>query len=376
MFAPYSLFLFLLVALFVKSQPVPEVKSGAILSVLTYYLGQEQYEIDLVSTDYESGFFSILQNYIPGSVKGTSDLNFFTTFNNASRVFTTVITDYPRVATCTFFTSSINNDANASTPLITNLLVKYPVSLSPAPLNDAHLVMSRILLDNVGNMFAVFSNGEVHTVDLTTGTFTFSYKLIPDSNQLSANFPYASWGHVYDTDNNVMWSVLWSGNNWYSCMSSLSTKIVSNWTLMAMPQGDKSGFSPETLINMHYLKLQASKPAYIVVLLESLDNVGFDQVNYLNTRTGQLEYLESNLMSDGIVFECNTNMNDCDKWRVSAYDPVYNRLYFQGHSPTGEVHLNVMGFSTNVNTGALNWYTNILESIWFGYSGFQWVGFL
>ncbi len=87
--------------------------------MLTYYLGQEKYEIDLVALDYETGFFKILQNLIPASV-ANSNLNFFTTFDNVTRVFTTIVTDYPRVATCTFFTSMVNNNANSSTPLISN----------------------------------------------------------------------------------------------------------------------------------------------------------------------------------------------------------------------------------------------------------------
>ena len=47
-----------------------------------------------------------------------------------------------------------------------------------------------------------------------------------------------------------------------------------------------TGMEAEAVINMHFAKVDPNLPAKIIVLLESLPNVGFDQVNFLDTETG------------------------------------------------------------------------------------------
>lgn len=103
------------------------------------------------------------------------------------------------------------------------------------------------------------------------------------------------------------------------------------------------------------------------------------QVSFLDTTTGQLDCKECNLMDTGVVFECQDDINACDLWRVSAWDPVYKRLYYQGHASSGDdVGSPIMvttGFDTAVN-GALTWWTNTGETLWYGFSGFQFVSFV
>ena len=67
MFGLLSFFLLFVIA---KAQPTPEAPSGNIVSAMTYYLGQEEYEVDLVAIDYVTGYFTILQNFIPAQLKG------------------------------------------------------------------------------------------------------------------------------------------------------------------------------------------------------------------------------------------------------------------------------------------------------------------
>ena len=81
-------------------------------------------------------------------------------------------------------------------------------------------------------------------------------------------------------------------------------------------------------------------------------------------------------MSEGIEFMCQDDINACDLWRVSAWDPVNKQLYFQGHGASeddaGTPLMVVMGFDTAVN-GALTWWTNVINPLQFGLSGFQFV---
>jgi len=43
-------------------------------------------------------------------------------------------------------------------------------------------------------------------------------------------------------------------------------------------------------------------------------------------------YCGDNLMEESVLLVCDSSVKQCDKWQVSAYDPEYNRIYFQGHS--------------------------------------------
>ena len=178
---------------------------------------------------------------------------------------------------------------------------------------------------------------------------------------------------------------------------------------MSMPQGVRSGFSPETFINMHVLKMDEEAEPKVIVLLESLDRVGFDEVNFLNTTTGSLEtievmidsyfsligrmkqsnisqtllsYAQGSLISENLLFKCDTDLNACDLWRVSALDAANKKLYFQAHlidgmsgEPLG-IHLVEIGFSYSRATGRLTWYINTKpQELWYGNSGFQFVRF-
>lgn len=161
-----------------------------------YYLGQELYTYNLVVTDLASGKSAVIQEYLPSALQPLRNFESFTAYDAATRNFWTVAVDFPSVSTCTIWKSTINEGVNASTPLITQLELKYPVSQSPAPLNVAHLVLSRLIVGPSGRLFATFLNGEIHEVDLENKKFSFKYALISDELQLSETHPYMTWGHV------------------------------------------------------------------------------------------------------------------------------------------------------------------------------------
>jgi hypothetical protein len=205
------------------------------------------------------------------------DIESFTAYDEETRTFYVAAVDYPEVSQCTFWQSTISADTMSTTPVVTELTVQYPVSKSPAPLNVAHLQLSRLILAN-GQLYATFLTGEVHQVDLKEGSFNYMYSLISAESQLSEIHPYMTWGHVFDSSKNVMWSVAMGAADAFLMSSSFQTREVSAWIKMAMPQGDNSGFSPETIVNMHMATLTEGEAPQVMVIMESLHNLGFDEV--------------------------------------------------------------------------------------------------
>lgn len=370
-----SVFTVALSAICAVSASNASTATGAIVSTQMYYLGQEMYTFNVVRTDMSSGHSTIIEELLSKSNQA-GQLESFTAYEESTRSFYVAAASYPQITTATFWKSTINADATGTTPVVSAVEIKYPVSRSPAPLNVAHLQLSRLIVGPSGRLFATFLNGEVHEVDLEGGSFTYLYSLISDDMQLSEIHPYMTWGHLYDPSAEVMWSIAMGASDAFLMSSSFETRSVSSWVTMAMPEGDNSGFSPETVVNMHMVTIDNDAPR-VMVIMESMHNLGFDQVSFLDTTTGQLDCKQCNMMSDLIELACDTNINACDKWRVSAWDADNGLLYFQAHSTSmetyGEIHLTTMGFDHNAATGNLNWYTNVGQELWYGLSGFQFV---
>jgi hypothetical protein len=364
-----------LLSLFGAASAANEPKNGNVISAFTYYLGKEMYSFNLVAVDYVSQKPTFLQEYLPSGAKAARSFNSFTAFDEKTRSMYTVAVDFPTVAQCVFWKSTISATSDSASPVLSNVQIDYPVSRSPSPMDVAHLELARIFVGPNSRLFAAFTNGEIHLVDLEAKTFTFLYSLISDELQLGVTHPHLTWGHVFDAESNKLWSVIYAANQAYHTSSDLDAKTMAPWTLMAMPKGSNSGFAPQTVINMHMTKVD-NGPAKVMVIMESLDNVGFDQISFLDTTTGQLDCKECNLMDADIVFECQMGINTCDLWRVSAWDPVYKRLYYQAHTNEGDTVMATTGFDTAIN-GALTWWTNkSANPMPFGLSGFQWVPFV
>lgn len=102
------------------------------------------------------------------------------------------------------------------------------------------------------------------------------------------------------------------------------------------------------------------------------------QLTLLNTATGELGQLVTNLMDYDLEFSCQDDINACDLWRVTAWDATNSIMYFQAHSTAGdnagEPMLAMMGVD-HTQRGKLSWYVNTLGKLQFGLSGFQFVEF-
>lgn len=373
--------------------PVTELKksdagqaSGAIVSTMLYYEGNQMYCLQLCALDYLTENYVFLQELIPSKVQ--LEVRTFTTYDESSRTITVLADHYPSAASATFWVSTLNEFVNVSTPALTEVTIQFPVSRSPFPLDVAPLQISRMLNIGNGKRVAIFTNGEVHEIDLVNKQFTFLYSLISDEKQLSVSFPAFVSGHVYDASTDRIWSIVEEENQFYAMSSQVTAAgyDVSPWVQLKLPSNMLQivAFSPESTMNMHAVVAQDGGPVKILVQIASItNNAGFDLIVFVDTESGQLsEYPSGNMMSENCMFLCDaTNMHDCDFWQNSAWDQVHRTLYFQGHyidpqsgQPTTKMFY--LTFDDNKINGNLTWYFNTYEEMPFGIAGFQYVSFV
>jgi len=149
-----------------KSLPQPGMElvaahdaTGNIITVMLYYLGNQMYSLQLCALEYQTEKYIFIQELIPSKLQ--LQVVTYTTFDEDTRAVTVLAENYPSVAKATFWKSTINDYANASTPVVTAVTIPYPVSSSPFPLDVAPLQVSRLLLVGGGRQVVIFTNGEV-----------------------------------------------------------------------------------------------------------------------------------------------------------------------------------------------------------------------
>jgi len=203
--------------------------------------------------------------------------------------------------------------------VIDGVKLAYPVSSSPAPLNVMHLSLAKLVVGPAGGLLAVFTNGEIHALDVsnTQAPFTFLTKIISDEQLFDASLSPVSVAssHAFDTAKNGLWSVVSSGMFAYQVFTSFanpSAPVPGSWLLlnanmMLDPIGDyatETDFSPESFVNGLMVNLDDGGDDVFMVEMESLPNVGFDQLVSFNTTSGV------------------------------SFGPVYNLMNYQVHTQT------------------------------------------
>lgn len=121
------------------------------------------YSLQLSAQHYQSMEYNLIQELLPSKLE--QQVQTMTAYHEDTRVMTVIGTDFPSVGKCTVWQSQINSAVNGTTPLYSNIEISYPISRSPAPMNVAKLVVSRVITDKDGAVFVVFTNGEVHSLD-------------------------------------------------------------------------------------------------------------------------------------------------------------------------------------------------------------------
>lgn len=325
---------------------------------------------------------TMLQELLPPAPTAVREFETFTSYDETSRQFAVVAADFPKATQATLWVSTINNAVDQTTPVYTEVVVQYPDSTSPFPLNDVPLKLSRVLfVGSTDHLIAIFTNGEIHRLDLASGSFKLLARLNSDEQLLSTEYPHATWSHVFDKESKVIRSVVTGGVNAYLLQTDLATFTVSDRISLTMPKGITSGFSPETFINAHMVRENSTLPYRLMVSLESLTNVGFDEYTFVDTTTGVMGGANAgdNLMEDNILLDCSESAKTCDKWQVSAFDPETNRLFFQGHDVTSDVPtlslytLQFFYYEVQKQWGVV---IDINMALSYGYTGFQFVPFV
>lgn len=355
--------------------------TGTIISAQFYKSSGGTHDLQISAT-YPIGQVGVpndvnLQTLLAGA---TDNNEVFTAFDDATRNFYVVMSGYPVANSLTAWVSTISGKADTATPVSTAVQIPFPASGSPSPLNVITPEIARVLVSSSG-LLVVFKNGEVHSLDIQSKKLTKLFSIISQEDLYGVTHPYATSAQVVDTEKNVLNSFVFAASNVYFVCTDLATgKQISNIGPLDMPgtQDISTGFSPETLINAHMIKLQDGSNN-LLMAMESLSDVGFDELNFMNTTSGELQGPIYNLMEDSVVLEC-TSYN-CDKWRNSVYDPVSQVMYMQGHYvQEGEpdaTALVAMVYVTSHATGRNYWViNNLVLDLGYGYTGMQWVPFV
>ena len=323
---------------------------------------------------------TVLQTLMPPANTVLRQFDVFTAYDSTSRLYTVVAGDYPNEGSATFWTYTIANDISAATPVQENVVITYPTSTSPFPLNYGKLKLTRVLTAGVdSSLIAIFSNGEIHSVDVANAQFKLLTRVFSDAQLLSTSFPQTSWSSYYDSTSRTIKTVTTASNQAFLYTTDMQTLQTTN-VAMILPQGinNVNQFSPQTFFDAHSVTLPNGS-TQLLQFSESLYNVGFDLVTYVDPTTGQLGGAVDNLMEYEAEFACNSVVYQCDMWRTTAVDPINNLVYFQAHyAPEGmssdQLNLYVLGFTTSVVDPDPYPYVNVVvESMTYGYTGYQFV---
>jgi hypothetical protein len=243
-------------------------------------------------TDYTTGTYYPLQILTPPADASLRSFETYTAFDSATRTFIVAAAEYPEAGGATFWTSTVSDDISTVTPVDQEVYIKYPASTSPYPLNVSPLKLSRVQHLGESRILCIFTNGEIHTVDIKNKSLQVRARLNTDEQMLSQAYPHATWSHVYDKDSNSLWSVVTAGTPAYLVKTDMDSYKVSDRIAMTLPKSlifdinHQDSFSPETFINAHMVKVNSTAAAQLMVSLESLDNVGFDEITFVDTTTG------------------------------------------------------------------------------------------
>jgi len=314
-----------------------------------------------------------LQQLLPPASKELRSFSTFTAYDEKSRSFAVVAADFPASGSGTFWISTLNHDITEATPVYQEVTIKYPAASVP---NPAPLKISRLLFGANDVLYVTFTNGEVHAVDFESNSIAHQLNVISDEKFSSGSSPVASWSQVYDPEQNALWSVVTAGGIPYLIKSDFSTLTSGDWVELVQVKGMRSSLSLEIFINAHMVKLEDSGPSHLVITMESVsDSHGFDEIVWVDTASGQMNNIAANLMEYNVLLKCPSY--ECDQWRVSAFDPITKKIYFQGHQVNPDKTFTLKLFYVDFFKSKITseWEATVSPAgmAAYGYSGYQYV---
>ena len=214
-------------------------------------------------------------------------------YDSETRIFTGVVCDYPVTGVDAIWQSVINNYANATKPLSSYVLIPHPDTSSN---NDGSMKLTRVFTNN-GNIFALFADGTLHSVDLASQKY----------NKVGAIFTEAKYvmTNAHIVDQGVLKSVVMDvqGESWIlhtdlSSFANTKTIMVQRFKTV---QGAISPFAAHMI--------QLDQPTLLVFFQGDLDFA-----TAIDENTGEQRAMINNLeqINDPAIFQCNAPTKDCD----------------------------------------------------------------
>ena len=243
-----------------------------------------------------------LQEALPLAPTFQRSFHTYTAYDDQSREYITIATDYPVSGVDAYWVSTLNAYVNATTPVLSYVLVPHPGS---SPETGPNAILARVLLAPNGRKIAIFKDGCIHDVDLTNKKYTKIGNLF-DAAPPNLGRMEVTDAHVFDGSTLKSFIIKANGETSYLVRTDFSESTIVVSTPLAI-QPLQGALGKERPIAAFMMATDDGSDARLAVL-----NAGnFDQLNWVNEKTGEQIYIFSNFF-DAIQGElqCNEDLKD------------------------------------------------------------------
>jgi hypothetical protein len=317
-----------------------------------------------------------LQELLPLAPTAQRSFNVLTAYDVSSRQFSIAFCDYPQKGIDTYFTATVSNGIDGTTPILSNVMVPHPdASIG----NTGKISMVKIVSVNQNYLVATFNDGNIYQVDIK------NQKYIKLGSLFNGAY-FLTTAHVLDTDASTLHVFVTDlqEDESYLINVDLSTSgiaIASDPIQIGHIQGELGKSIP--LNAFMYSGVGSNNTTQLLLMQYG----NFDTISFIDTTSGAITPLISNMaggsgMNGVAEIYCNTATKDCDLWSTASIDPITQDLYFQAHDmsegdddPVASIYK--FGFLENRITKI--YYPNCFATetfVQFGFYGYNFVNFI
>jgi hypothetical protein len=254
-------------------------------------------------------FEYLLSEILPLAPTAQRSFHTYTAYDDATREFNVLATDYPIDGVDAVWVADVNDYANATTVKTSYVLIPHPGTSPNSGGGQAKL--ARLMLapssSKGGRRIAIFRDGNIYDLDITSQKYTAIGTLFEKAGQtIGLDVTDA---HVFDGF--ILKSFLYDAQG---VTYLVHTDFTSGTPVVSEPLIVKATDYNIKPIAAHMLsRFQGDTPKLTV-----LSTGKFDQVNFVDEVTGEQTNIYSNLY-DAIlgIFSCNEDVKECDMWRYS-----------------------------------------------------------
>ena len=254
--------------------------------------------IQYVNTTFEYN----LQEVLPLAPTFQRSFHTYTAYDDKSREYITVATDYPVSGVDAFWVSTLNEYVNATTPVLSYVLVPHP---GASPETGPNAVLSRILLAPNGRRIAIFRDGCIHDIDLVSQKYTKIGNLF-DAAPSNLGPMDVTDAHVFDGYVLKSFVIKTNGEDSFLIRTDFSVSPITVSAPLAI-QPLQGMLGKERPVAAYMIATDDGSAPRLAVL----NSGNFDQLNWVDEKTGEQIYIYSNLF-DAIQGElqCNEDLKD------------------------------------------------------------------